>query len=112
DRGTGTAAPRRTELAAGQQLVDSGTEGIEVRDAPVRRITSWREGRLIFEDEPLAAAVAEMNRYSRTRIRLADPALGRLRVSGVFRTGQSEAFAEALVAYFPIAAEPHPSGNE
>lgn len=102
----------RTELQAGQQLIDSALSGVEVRKAPVGRVTSWREGRLIFEDEPLAAAVSEMNRYSTTRILLDDPALERLRVSGVFRTGQPDVFVEALVAYFPIEVAPSSAKDE
>lgn len=106
------AAPARTELEPGQQLIDAAGGGVEIRTAPVKRMTSWREGRLIFENEPLSAAVEEMNRYSTTRIRLADPALGELRISGVFRTGQSRVFAEALAAYFPLDASLAPGHDE
>lgn len=106
DGSSGKSPGGLAELEAGQQLIDSTTAGVEVREAPVRRVTSWREGRLIFEDEPLADAVAEMNRYSTTRILLSDPALERLRVSGVFKTGQTQGFVEALVAYFPIVVSP------
>lgn len=112
DAAAGEARGARTELEAGQQLIDAADSGVEVREAPVGRVTSWREGRLIFEDEPLAAAVSEMNRYSTTRILLDDPALGRLRVSGVFRTGQPDVFVEALVACFPIDVAPDPARDQ
>lgn len=111
DGASGESSGDPAELRAGQQLIDSATAGIEVHEAPVGRVTSWREGRLIFEDEPLAEAVAEMNRYSTTRILLSDPALERLRVSGVFNTGQTRSFVDALVAYFPIAVSPAPGDD-
>src|SRR3546814_12019273 len=44
---------------------------------------AWTRGRLLFENVPLAKAVAEVNRYSKdVRIELADPRLEQLRVSG------------------------------
>jgi transmembrane sensor len=90
------------ELAPRQQLVTESGARPEVRDADLTAVTSWREGRLVFSDEPLADAVAEVNRYSRTKIVLADPALAALRISGVFRTGQTAGFVAALETRFPL----------
>ena len=44
----------------------------------------------------------ELNRYSDTKIELADPALGDLHLSGAFATGRPTVFVEAITAYFPI----------
>lgn len=104
--GARSASAAPTELSPGQQLIESPGDGTAVRPVAVARVTSWREGRLVFEDDLLADAVAEMNRYSTTRILLGDPALAQLRVSGVFHTGQTQNFVEALTAYFPIAVAP------
>ena len=95
--------PPVTELSPGQQFVASrgGVQGT-VRGADVTSVTSWSEGRLLFSDEPLGSAVAEVTRYSRTKVVLADPALAGLRVSGVFRTGQIGGFVSALEARFPV----------
>ncbi len=98
-----SAAPvTRTRLEVGEQFVAPVGGTATVQGANVERITSWREGRLIFEGDRLADALAEMNRYSPTPITLGDPAIGELRVSGVFRTGQPAAFAHALEQYFPL----------
>jgi ferric-dicitrate binding protein FerR (iron transport regulator) len=36
---------------------------------------------------------------------IGDPALADLRVNGMFRAGEQQAFARALEEYFPIAVE-------
>src|SRR3546814_2464756 len=52
---------------------------------------AWTRGRLLFENVPLAKAVAEVNRYSKdVRIELADPRLEQLRVSGSYLAGDAE----------------------
>lgn len=45
---------------------------------------AWRRGLLVFNDQPLADVVADINRHRRGRIVLAWPGLGRRRVDGVF----------------------------
>jgi transmembrane sensor len=74
-----------------------------VRTVDVEKFTSWREGRVFFEDLPLGDAVAEMNRYSAIQIEVDDSALSHLRVNGMFRAGEQEAFVTALQDYFPIS---------
>jgi transmembrane sensor len=57
-----------------------------VREARVDpdQAAAWREHRLVFQDAALADVVAELSRYTATRIRIADPALGRRRVTAIF----------------------------
>ncbi len=56
----------------------------------------WRSGRLVFDDQSLAEAIVEFNRYSPAQMRLADPSLARIRVSGTFRSDDPSGFVEAL----------------
>lgn len=56
--------------------------------------TSWRAGRLTFQDRPLGEAAAEMNRYSKRKI-VVDPAIAGTPILGVFPSGDVEAFAHA-----------------
>jgi transmembrane sensor len=49
-----------------------------------------------FDDTPLADAVAEMNRYSAVRLIVKDSGTAGIRISGVFRAGDSANFARAL----------------
>lgn len=89
-------------LTPGQQFVHAANVVPVVRLADVGRITSWRDGRVIFDDDSLSSVVAEMNRYSHRRIILDDRRLTDLEVSGAFDTGKTDVFVEALTTYFPI----------
>ena len=102
-------------LSPGQQLVIArnaddmtsppASQPIVVREIDTAKVTSWRAGRVFLEDMTLAQAVAEMNRHSVIQIIIGDPSLEPLRVNGMFRAGEQQAFARALEEYFPIIAE-------
>jgi transmembrane sensor len=96
--------PQPTILAPGQQLIIAAATPAEsiVREADIRRIISWRDGQILFEDEPLIYALEEINRYSKRRVVLADEDLAELRVSGAFNASKTEVFVEMLTKYFPI----------
>ncbi len=55
---------------------------------------SWRQGVLIFHHTALAEAAAEFNRYNSHKIAVPDPQVGKLEISGKFRTNDVEMFAE------------------
>lgn len=92
-------------LKPGQALV--AELGVPQRVAPVDVGSElmWREGYVSLEDTPLAAAVAEMSRYTATPIRVLDEETGRMRVSGVFRTGDAERFAGLVRELLPVRVE-------
>lgn len=75
-----------------------------IRQVDPEKVISWTDGRVFFDDTPLSEAVAEMNRYSETKLVVADPRLNRFRINGMFRTGSQTSFVGALEAYFPIEA--------
>lgn len=101
--------PAEVVLTAGQQLVAMPTLAAdEVRPANADRVSSWRNGQVMFENTRLADAVTELNRYTRTPIEIADPELSDLRISGAFMTGRSDTFVEAVTSYFPIHAQRNP----
>lgn len=99
------AAIPATILRPGEQLVAVSGGPARVTAADVEQMTSWKEGRVRFDDTPLDEAVAEMNRYSRTKIVIVDPAISDIRVSGAFRTGQPGSFTSALSDLFPVEAD-------
>ncbi len=66
--------------------------------------TAWRQGRLVFRATPLSQAVAEVNRYTMHKLRIADSSLERLAVSGVFRTGDPDSFVLVLENSLPVHA--------
>ncbi|MFN3230415.1 MAG: FecR family protein, partial [Asticcacaulis sp.] len=89
-------------LVPGQRL----TSDLAVRRldaAAVEARTAWRDGELIFRSQPLAAVVADFNRYSADRVALGDAGLGQLRVSGVFRYDGAEAFVLSMQSVFGLS---------
>lgn len=96
------AAATLAELRPGEQFVALAKAAPQVRAADVRRVVSWRNGQIVFENERLGDAVAEINRYSQRKIVLADAHLASLKISGAFNTGDTGTFVEALTDYFPI----------
>jgi transmembrane sensor len=100
--------PAAAPLAAGQAAVvqASGMSVSDVAPQLLERRLAWTSGRLEFRGETLAEAVAEFNRYNQRQIRLADPALGQLRVGGTFKATDPESFAAALASAFKLHIEP------
>ena len=64
--------------------------------ADLKRIQAWRARRLEFSDTPLPEALEEFNRYSTAQIVIGAPDLNTVRVSGVFRIGDTEGFLFSL----------------
>lgn len=91
------AAPVVLEPGYALLASEGGTDRIQRLDTV--RATTWTSGKLVFEDERLADVIAEVNRYSRERFEIADPALAERRISGVFESNSGPAFAKALEDY-------------
>lgn len=89
------------------------TRGAAIRTAAVdaTRTTSWTTGRLVFRDTPLAAAVAEVNRYSAQKVELTAPNLGAQPVSGFFDVGDAESFARGVAGFHDLSLTRAPDGT-
>jgi transmembrane sensor len=92
-------------LAPGQRLVFSQHTTAAVDRPDLTRVTAWRQGRVEFDATSLADAAGEMNRYSKTRVVLADADLARLRIGGVFRAGDTEEFVRIVTSAFGLRAD-------
>jgi transmembrane sensor len=67
-------------------------------------IGAWREGKLIFQRQPLEQVLAEMSRYRSEEIRIIDPGLKNIPVTGVFNIRDGRSFVQALQDALPIQA--------
>ena len=105
------AAPPASVLIPGDSLVVSDAKPVLSREADVAKISSWRQGHLIFEGDTLEKAVEEVNRYSSMQIVVAEPSLANLPVSGVFQAGHSRSFIETVTGHYPISAAEQPDGR-
>lgn len=101
----------RTELQPGERLVAHDDAAVRVSNIDVSHVTDWRSGHLAFSEERLDDAIAEINRYSDTKLILSDPKLATLLVNGVFRTGQPSDFAQALSQIYPVVVRTDDSGD-
>ena len=70
----------------------------------IKQVTAWREGKLIFDEMPLAGVIREVNRYRTGQIRIADSRLKDLKVSGIFRNNDLDSILRALKQIFPVKA--------
>lgn len=96
-----------TEVSAGG-VARSGGAGILVQEKPVAEaevMLSWRSGYLVFEQTPLADAVAEFNRYNETKIVIDDAVVAGILIGGNFRSTNVEAFVRLLEDGFPLRIE-------
>lgn len=109
--------PAGSLLSAGKELIlpiaglrKLRFEAASVKPVDVERSLSWESGLLVFDDEPLGIAVARMNRYAKTQLIIGNPALAHLRISGVFRAGDTGALVEGLAAAFGVEGRRGPAG--
>jgi len=100
-----SGAPRNPcLLGPGERLV---TANGRVRlDRPnLGRVLAWQTGQAVFENDALADAIREMNHYSVVKLEAGDPAVARLRISGVYHVGDNVAFARSVAALLPVIPE-------
>ncbi|GGY35763.1 FecR family protein [Pseudoduganella albidiflava] len=100
----GGTAPRRRVGAGGLVLVSGDGSGprVDTDPAEVARRLAWREGKVVFQNQPLDDAVAEFNRYNTRQIVVADPALRRKPLVGHYRIDQPEEFANDVHALLNV----------
>lgn len=99
---------QRASLAARQQLVYTDTGLGEPLLVNPELVTAWKNGKLIFQQTPLSDVVREVNRYREGRVIIANSAVGRRPVNGIFFTnriddviGQIEQITGAQARYLP-----------
>ena len=81
------------QLSAGDQFIINRDGDIQQeKSVNLEQVTAWTERRLIFDHETLENIVKEFNRYNRASLSINDPALGNLRISGVFSANDPEEF--------------------
>ena len=83
-------------LAVANQRVAVPSADLTPEPVNIAKATAWTERRLVFDDEPLSAIVAEFNRYNRSRLIISDAQLNDKRLSGVFDANDPDEFIELL----------------
>ncbi|MNH00912.1 fec operon regulator FecR [compost metagenome] len=92
-------------LSAGQRAVyDLARGSLNVQNLSAREVADWRSGHVSFRNRELASLIDELALYRSAPVLLADPALGRYKVSGNLDVNDPDALLNALPALLPIKA--------
>jgi transmembrane sensor len=105
-----TSGTQSQQLAANQHVRwhDGGLETAQTVDTENR--LAWRHGQVVFSRQPLAEVIQEVNRYRKWPILIANRALAKRVVSGVFKTDDQKAVISALTHTLSAQAVGLPSG--
>jgi transmembrane sensor len=100
----------RATLKARQQIAyaDAGLSDIVSTDG--RAIAAWREGLLVFENQPLSQVISEINRYRRGRIILMNEDVGRLPLDATFRLDRIDEIVPEISHLFDLKIRALPGG--
>ena len=95
-------------LRAGQML-HADAKGLLSQVMPVapNAVAPWREGRISFDQTPLAQAIAEFERYGHTGLVVRDPTVAALPVGGSYSLAHFQKFAETLPLVLPVRLVQH-----
>jgi transmembrane sensor len=98
------AASQAFTLKPGQKLTFlAGQARLDTTSA--EKAVAWRRGEIIFDDTPLSAAAAELNRYSKDKLVIEQPTAQAMLVTGLFQTGDSLSFAHAVAESFGLTVQ-------
>jgi transmembrane sensor len=89
-------------LGPGERVTFSDGESATVDQPRADATAAWRRGEVVLNDTPLSDAVVEMNRYQRQQIVLEADDIGQLSISGIYRAGSNEDFANAVAVVYDL----------
>jgi len=99
-------------LNAGQQATwNSGSPHLVLARANLEQTLAWRQGRLEYLNEPLSGVIADINRYTKTKVIIGDPAVGRLVFSGTVFIDATNVWIQALPSVFPVTLSSGAKGD-
>lgn len=110
---SGAQSPRDSEempsgetvLTPGQRLTFATSNAPKLDEPAIEKVTAWRRGEVILDKTRLQDAAEEMNRYSAVRLVVDEPEVANIRVSGIFRAGDSARFARAVAETYQLNVE-------
>jgi len=99
-----------TQLPSSLLLKKTGivnyTDAIEhfeyIAPEKIEKQLAWKRGKLAFEGETLEQVIAETNRYTQKKLKIADPSIAHLRVGGLFDAGDIDQLLALFKGSFGI----------
>ncbi len=100
-------AAKKTEVLMPGEQIRFGTRQVAFAKQPadLEVAQGWTYGDLVFKEWRLEALVAEMNRYSTTKVRIEDASLNNLLISGRFHAGDYQTMILVLESDWPVRAD-------
>ena len=100
----------RATLKARQRITygEKGLSDIATTDG--RIVGAWRQGLLVFDDQPLSQVIPEINRYRRGRIVLMNDNIGHLPLDATFRIDRLDEVVPKIAQIFNLKTRTLPGG--
>lgn len=89
-------------LREGERITIDRAHAGQIDTPDLAQQLAWQNGQMIADNQSLGAMVSEMNRYSPVKLIIADPRAASLKLSGVYRVGENEAFARSIRQLLPV----------
>lgn len=99
------------QLQEGQGLTLDGIQRSAVRAVETTPALAWTQGRIVLDGMTLERAIAEVNRYVKTPVRLDAPDFAQARISGSVETGDVGSFTAAVTTVLPLKAQTNSDGS-
>jgi transmembrane sensor len=98
-------------MQAGYSLLAPVSGPFQLAKADPQVELAWRQGRLVFDQRPIGEVVQEFARYGGVRVRFADAAVQRVKISGVFRTTDFKSFLRDIAVIDHIRSRTDNNGE-
>ncbi|MCZ4344127.1 FecR domain-containing protein [Sphingomonadaceae bacterium G21617-S1] len=100
----GPAGSAGSVLASGHRIdISPRTDEAVIRKVDTANIGRWQDGRLVYQNSPLALVAVDLSRYAGRTVS-ADPSVADMRVSGVFTIGDGSRLVGQIEALLPVKA--------
>lgn len=109
-RGLGGAPLRLGAQTATKVDAAGPLRALSVAASTVDSATAWRQGQIDLDGLTLGEAAIEFSRYSDRRIVVDDPAVARLKMTGLFSASDPDGFARAAALSLGLVAMPLADG--
>lgn len=97
-----SAAPFRLRPGQGLSHHEGQSADAKLSTVAVEEVAGWRQGRLIYRDQPLSQIAGDMNRLFPRPVKLGDAEAANMRLSGVLIVDEQDAMVDRLSHLLPV----------
>ncbi|MCQ8130846.1 FecR family protein [Methylomonas rivi] len=90
------------KLAEGERLEFTRNRISEASPVNLQRAAAWHKQRMVFQDQPLATVVAELERYRPGKIFILSDAIKNLPITGVFDITDTDIALQSIAQSLPV----------